>query len=69
MTLMRALPFLRPLEGVGPEIETFLGPEMATSDGLSNGFACIKIIKSKRQIKIRDFGSRGEERRKQRVFN
>ncbi len=24
-------PFLGPFEGVGPEIETFLGPEMATS--------------------------------------
>ncbi len=26
MILMRANPLLRPLEGVGPEISTFLGP-------------------------------------------
>jgi hypothetical protein len=32
MLLMRANPLLRPLEGVGPEIKTFLGPEMATSE-------------------------------------
>ncbi len=30
--LMRALSITRALEGVGPEIENFLGPEMATSE-------------------------------------
>jgi hypothetical protein len=32
MILMRANPLLRPLEGVGHEIKTFLGPDMATSE-------------------------------------
>ncbi len=31
MVWMRANPLLRPLEWVGPEIKTFLGPEMAMS--------------------------------------
>jgi hypothetical protein len=31
MVLMRANPLLRPLEWVGLEIKTFLGPEMAVS--------------------------------------
>ncbi len=31
MVLMGANPFRGPLEGVGPENETLLGPEMATS--------------------------------------
>jgi hypothetical protein len=32
MILMRENPLLRPLEGVGHEIKTFLGPKMATSE-------------------------------------
>jgi hypothetical protein len=32
MILMRANPFQGPLEGVAPEIETFLGPEMVVSE-------------------------------------
>ncbi len=30
MILMRAISITKALEGVGPEIENFLGPEMAT---------------------------------------
>jgi hypothetical protein len=32
MILMGVNRFRGPLEGVGPEIETFFGPEMATSE-------------------------------------
>jgi hypothetical protein len=32
MILMREVSIMRALEGVGPEVETFLGPEMATSE-------------------------------------
>jgi hypothetical protein len=53
MILMRADPFRGPLEGVGPESRDFLGPEMATN----NGFARIKIIKSKRYIKNMKIGN------------
>ncbi len=35
MILIQANPLLGPLEGVGPEIETFLGPEIAMSDILA----------------------------------
>ncbi len=61
MILMWENPFPGSLEAVGPEMETseasaiwapkkswFLGP--TPSNGLSNGFARVKIIKSKRHI-------------------
>jgi hypothetical protein len=38
-------PIQEPLEGVGPEIETFLGPEMATSEasGIWGQKKCFRI--------------------------
>jgi hypothetical protein len=56
MILIRANPLQGPLEGVGHENRDFFGPDMATSEpvhlglkkssnGSSNGFSFIKIIK------------------------
>jgi hypothetical protein len=36
MVLCGQYPLQGPLEGLGPEIETFLGPEMATSEASAN---------------------------------
>ncbi len=64
MILMRAISIMRAIgRGGGPEIETFFVPERATSkssewhlgpknsNGLSIGFAGIKIIRSERHVK------------------
>ncbi len=37
MILIRANPFQGLMEGVAPEIETFLGPEMAASEASAIG--------------------------------
>ncbi len=55
MTLMRANPLQGPLEGVGPENQDFFGP--TPSHGPSNGFAPVKIIRSKCHIKNRYIGN------------
>jgi hypothetical protein len=60
LVLMRANPVLRPLEWVGPEIQTFLGPEMAMSkasatpsNGLYNAYCPHQNHYLPRHINIR----------------
>ncbi len=46
MILMRENPFWEPLEGVALKIETFLGPEMATSKVSPIWAQKVKIIRA-----------------------
>ncbi len=68
MILMRAISIAKSIERVGPWNQDVLGPEMAPhevsaisgptpSNGMSNGFARIKIIKFKLRIKNRYIGN------------